>query len=98
MAQRGRDYLSVKQLSARHKTIFLRTAILRSFCLFHFYFYLIGSPDPALTSTLGGIVRSICLAALEIDNELKFHRLFDGQVRGCSAFKYLVDIGRGAPA
>jgi hypothetical protein len=32
----------------------------------------------ARASSLGGIVRPICLAAFQVDHHLKLHRLFDG--------------------
>ena len=51
----------------------------------------------ARASTFGGIVTPICLAALEIDEELKLRRLLDGNVGGLGAFQYLVDKVSGAP-
>jgi hypothetical protein len=51
----------------------------------------------ARTSTFGGIVRPICLAVFQIDDELEFLRLLNGEIRRLGAFQNLVHIGGGAP-
>ncbi len=50
----------------------------------------------ARASTFAGIVRLICLAALQIDEELKLLRLLYREIGGLGAFQDFVHIRRGA--
>src|SRR4030095_4758208 len=50
----------------------------------------------ALTSTFGGIVRPICLAAFRLMITSKLHRLLDRKIRGLCAFEDLIHVSRGA--
>ena len=48
----------------------------------------------ALTSTFGGIVRPICLAAFQIDDELEFERLLNRKFGWLRALKDFVYVNR----
>ena len=51
----------------------------------------------AFASTCGGIVRPICFAAFEIDDEFEFGRLLHRKIGGFGAFQDLVHISCRTP-